>query len=231
MMGDPKQYKNFFILFSEAREDFLFKVKDGMYEIDGDRVLLKYNDIPLNVRELNIIWESSKQEEVRKLDESGKIISISEISQEVNEVKVWVYDENPYIFVFTNKVTLLRGIQRILMELFNFNTKHVEFTNDFYNQLIKLDEVINISYQTNDENFSSITLTGKRSLLSSDIYNRIDIHKNRITELTILLNGHFRIKVYKNGKILIYSMPSIYEIFEIISDFKSLFSFGGLSFE
>jgi|GEM_PF-5771820 len=231
---DSKQYKNFYTLFSKDRVDLSYEIKEGMFRIgDGDdKVALKHNKIPLDIIELGVTWESTKEEIIRRLDNNGEIISKTEILTEVNVAKIWI--DNQYIYVFVNKLSLLKNIQEILFEVFGVNSRCLEFTNDFYQKIIngnQIDEIKSISYQTNDKNFSSITISSKKSLVNSDLYNRMDISENKITEITILLHGFSKIKIYKNGKVLLYNLPSIYETFEIVLFIKSLLPFGGSNFE
>ncbi|MES9745486.1 hypothetical protein ABWK24_25795, partial [Priestia megaterium] len=151
-----------------------------------------------------------------------------------NKSLIWIYDDiNPFIFVFTPKYTLIKEIQNILLRYFEIKTSTISFTNEFYHHLFnsnRIYEIQSASFQTNDENLSSITISGSNIGLN-DIYDNINQQENRISEMTIIISNHSRVKIYRNSKIVIYNKPLKYEIFETISDIRALLQDGGYTIE
>lgn len=235
MDNDFRKYKNVHMLFSKNKGD-IFNIKEGIFVTESDnKVIIKLNKEISEMYEIQLIWETTKIERVQEISKDGKVISNEKMFKEVNEANIWIDNKDyPYVYVFVNKIVLLRDIQKIFVNLFNVELKNIEFNNVFYERLIEsfeIREIKSVSYQTNEENLSSITISTKGSLMASQIYNETDILKEKITEITVLLNKYLKIKIYRRGKLLIYNTPDMYEIIHIVSFIRSLMSDGGIIFE
>ncbi len=233
---DAKLYKSFFILKLEHKAYNLFKGGNStsVYEEAEKKIFITNKQIEDDKLEMKLLWETYKEIKSEKISETGEIVTDTKYINEVNKSFIWIYnDENPFIFVFTTKYIILRDIQNILFKYYGVQTYNVTFTNNFYNHLFisnKVYEVQSASYQTDGENFSSITISGQ-NIQEINMYDDFTKQENNFTEMTVVLKNYSRVKLYKNSKIIIYNTPSIYDVFETISDIKFLLLDGGYSFE
>ncbi|KAA0761719.1 hypothetical protein [Bacillus sp. TE8-1] len=235
MEFDTKLYKSFFILRSTKQYfDFLQSSGQGRYEGNRYRFFISKEAIKEDKCELKLIWETEKEIKSERIDSSGEIVTDIQSINEVNKSLIWIYnDENPFIFVFTTKYTLLKDIQDILFAEFGISSQNISFTNDFFKHLInsdKVDGVQSASFRTNKENSSSITISGDY-IHKSYLYDNTVKQGNEITEMKVVLREASRVKIYKNSKIIIYNANSKDEIFKTIFNIRFLIKEGGYFFE
>lgn len=237
MTFETKLYRNFFVLQVENKKMLMEKGKN--YVKGEEKVFINTRNIDENYCEMDLIWESQKEELSETINNDGEIIAESKILNEVNKAKVWIYikDSNPFIFIFTNKINLLKDVQNILKGFLGIQTSNILFENEFFTQLLYLNDsfkVKTISYQTNDENYSSITLTVNNkqgsSLRTSNLFGEFEAHSNEITQITLIINNNVKVKIYQNSKFTIYNTASKHEIFETIYEVNSWLSNGGIHF-
>jgi hypothetical protein len=232
---NAKLYKTFFILKLENKSNLLQAHKDsGTYEDADKKIVITNNFIQENTLELKMLWETIKEIKSQEIDDEGEVVSTVQKLKEVNQACIWTYDSDyPYIFVFTPRTSLLKDIQDILSTYFKVSTKVMTFSNDFFKNLLNSDfvyEVQSLSYQTNKENYSTITVSGanmKDSYFFDNIYNP----DSSINEMTVILLNYNKVKFYKNSKTTIYDKAYMSDIVETINDLWFFLKRGGLLLE
>lgn len=189
-----------------------------------------------DILQFKILWETTKEIKTETLNIYGEIDTNVKEIKEVNQSLVWLYKNDydfPFVFVFTQKSSSLRDIQRILLSYLGIITSNISFTNEFFQSIIKsniINKVQSASYQSNKTNLSSFTISGNNISLS-DIFDNANKENNNITEITLIIKNLNKVKIYKNSKITIYNSPSIYDVLDTISELKYLLLEGRYSLE
>ncbi|MEK4205489.1 hypothetical protein [Paenibacillus sp. FSL R10-2788] len=207
-----------------------------MLEEEKKKIIISHKMIEEDILQFKILWETTKEIKTETLNIYGEIDTNVKEIKEVNQSLVWLYKNDydfPFVFVFTQKSSSLRDIQRILLSYLGIITSNISFTNEFFQSIIKsniINKVQSASYQSNKTNLSSFTISGNNISLS-DIFDNANKENNNITEITLIIKNLNKVKIYKNSKITIYNSPSIYDVLDTISELKYLLLEGRYSLE
>ncbi|OME34919.1 hypothetical protein [Paenibacillus odorifer] len=236
---DLKLYKTFFVL--SIKPDvysnlILDSSRHHVLEEEKKKIIISHKMIEEDILQFKILWETTKEIKTETLNIYGEIDTNVKEIKEVNQSLVWLYKNDydfPFVFVFTQKSSSLRDIQRILLSYLGIITSNISFTNEFFQSIIKsniINKVQSASYQSNKTNLSSFTISGNNISLS-DIFDNANKENNNITEITLIIKNLNKVKIYKNSKITIYNSPSIYDVLDTISELKYLLLEGRYSLE
>lgn len=237
MDDEIKLYKSFFVLTTvqNHKYEFLFKGRENkeVFNVKDKKIYISHKPIDGKFVELKVLWETSKLIKSEELNDNGEIAQNIQIVKEVNQAIIWLDLSSQLVFIFTRKNSLLKDVQELLQEYLDLETYNVKFTNQFFMKILKSNIVYYVqssSFQSINGNTSSFTVSGGK-IESSELFGDFMNQDHEITELTLVLRNSSKVKIYRNSKILIYNMISIYDVIDTIFDIKWLLMEGSDSLE
>ena len=238
MNKNQKKFKSFYILNNlQGNFDYSWLVNASFgKESTVGKIGYIESRIDNELHEIDFVWEKTEIVINEELNEELEIVESKQVKKSVERLSIWYFEHKPFLFIFTNKVSVIKELLSFFVPDFDFSPSLIRFNNKFFKEVINRDfesEISEVSFQSGKSN-QKYVISGK-SVEQSNFIKTLKSN-NEIVSITLSFFDAFSIKakISKSGRITLYNLPESYEVITFINLIKDLIievGEDGLSYE